>query len=103
MTRRISRGLNCDRDSSACSEGNSGKWQAAGSLRRSDLLPDIPAIAEELPGLEMVGWSGLMAPTGTPAAIINATNRDIVQIPGSAEVKQKRSADGADGPQFTPE
>jgi hypothetical protein len=44
-----------------------------------------------------------MAPTGTPAAIINATNRDIVQIPGSAEVKQKRSADGADGPQFTPE
>ncbi len=44
-----------------------------------------------------------MAPTGRPAALINATNRDIVQILASAEVKQKLSADGADGPQFTPE
>ena len=80
-----------------------GKLASCGEPEAIRSPARFPAIAEELPGFEMVGWSGLMAPTGRPAAIINATNRDIVQIPGSAELKQKRSADAADGPQFTPE
>jgi tripartite-type tricarboxylate transporter receptor subunit TctC len=74
-----------------------------GSLKRSALLPDIPTIAETVPGFEMVGWYGLLAPTGTPAPIINAINRDINLILATPEVVQRLAADGADAPQATPQ
>jgi tripartite-type tricarboxylate transporter receptor subunit TctC len=79
------------------------KALAVGSLQRSSLLPDIPTVAETIPGFEMIGWYGLLAPAGTPAAVINALNRDINQVLASAEVKQKLAADGAEAPQATPE
>jgi tripartite-type tricarboxylate transporter receptor subunit TctC len=79
------------------------KALAVGSLQRSSLLPDIPTVAETIPGFEMIGWYGLLAPAGTPAAVINALNRDINQVLASAEVKQKLAADGAEAPQVTPE
>ncbi len=80
------------------------KALAIGSLKRSALLPDIPTIAEDaLPGFEMTGWYGLLAPAGTPRPIINTLNRDIVQILALPDVAQKLAADGADGPQFSPE
>ena len=37
-------------------------------------LPDVPAVAETLPGFEMEGWIGLTAPAGTPAPIIARVN-----------------------------
>jgi len=80
------------------------KALAIGSLKRSALLPDIPTIAEDaLPGFEMTGWYGLLAPAGTPRPIINTLNRDIVQILALPDVAQKLAADGAEGPQFSPE
>jgi len=39
-------------------------------------LKDVPAVAETLPGFENLGWFGLMAPTGTPAAVIDKVYRD---------------------------
>jgi tripartite-type tricarboxylate transporter receptor subunit TctC len=44
---------------------------------RLDYLPDVPAIAEFLPGYEAFGWIGYGAPKGTPAAIIDALNKGI--------------------------
>lgn len=87
------------------SHAKSGKIKAlaVGSLKRSSLLPDIPTIAETVPGFEMVGWYGLLAPTGTPAPIINAVNRDINLILATPEVVQRLAADGADAPQATPQ
>lgn len=79
------------------------KALAVGSLKRSSLLPDIPAIAEEVPGFEMVGWYGLLAPAGTPAPVVNALNRDLNQVLALPEVVQKLAADGADAPQVTPQ
>lgn len=79
------------------------KALAVGSLKRSSLLPDIPAMAETVPGFEMVGWYGLLAPTGTPVPIINAINRDINLVLALPEVSQKLAADGADAPQVTPQ
>ncbi|WP_246503815.1 Bug family tripartite tricarboxylate transporter substrate binding protein [Plastoroseomonas arctica] len=43
-------------------------------------LPETPTIAERLPGYEAAGWSGLVAPIGTPAEILRKVNADVVAI-----------------------
>lgn len=51
------------------------------SARRVPQLPDVPTIAETLvPGYEAAGWSGLVAPAGTPAEIIRRINADVVAV-----------------------
>jgi tripartite-type tricarboxylate transporter receptor subunit TctC len=44
---------------------------------RSDVLPEVPTVAETVPGYEVSGWSGAGVPTGTPAEIIATLNREI--------------------------
>jgi len=44
---------------------------------RSDVLPEVPTVAETVPGYEVSGWSGVGVPTGTPAEIIATLNREI--------------------------
>jgi len=61
----------------------SGKVKALAvtSATRSAVLPDVPTIAEAaLPGFEVVGWNGLLAPAGTPRPIIDKLNAEIVRI-----------------------
>jgi tripartite-type tricarboxylate transporter receptor subunit TctC len=50
----------------------SGRLRALGvtTLARTNLAPDVPAIAETLPGFEALGWFGIAAPAGTPPAVI---------------------------------
>ena len=50
---------------------------AVTSAARTDALPDVPPIAETLPGYEATSWSGLMAPKNTPAEIVEKLNRDV--------------------------
>lgn len=54
----------------------SGKVRALGvtSAKRSALLPEVAAIAEALPGYEVLTWNGLVAPAGTPSAIVEKLN-----------------------------
>ncbi len=49
----------------------------AGGMKRSPVLPDVPTVAETLPGFESVGWWGVMAPAGTPRPIIDRVNAEI--------------------------
>lgn len=58
----------------------SGKLRALAvtSKERSKQLPDVPAVAETLPGFENLGWFGFMVPTGTPKAVVAKINRDTV-------------------------
>lgn len=49
---------------------------AVTSAKRMDVLPDVPAIAENLPGYEAVSWAGLGAPAHTPVEIIDKLNRE---------------------------
>jgi tripartite-type tricarboxylate transporter receptor subunit TctC len=49
---------------------------AVTSAKRSTLAPDLPAVAETLPGFEVVGWYGLAAPAGTPKSIVAKLNAD---------------------------
>ena len=74
----------------------------AGSLRplsitsktRSELLPDIPALAEFLPGYEASQWIGIGAPKGTPAAVINKLNGEINAALADPALKAKVTALG---------
>jgi tripartite-type tricarboxylate transporter receptor subunit TctC len=46
------------------------------TLKRSDVLPDLPSISEFVPGYETSSWFGIAAPAGTPTDIIEALNRE---------------------------
>ena len=50
---------------------------AVTSARRSDMLPDVPAMSEFLPGYEATSWFGIGAPRNTPVEIIELLNREI--------------------------
>jgi tripartite-type tricarboxylate transporter receptor subunit TctC len=47
------------------------------TAKRSELLPDVPAMSEFLPGYDATGWNGIGAPKGTPGAIIEKLNKEI--------------------------
>jgi tripartite-type tricarboxylate transporter receptor subunit TctC len=50
---------------------------AVTSAGRSTLLPDMPAVAEFLPGYEAIGWHGIGAPKNTPVEIVDRLNKEI--------------------------
>ncbi|MGE5524929.1 MAG: Bug family tripartite tricarboxylate transporter substrate binding protein [Rhodospirillaceae bacterium] len=62
---------------------------AVTSKQRSKKLPDVPAVAETVPGFENLGWFGLMAPTGTPRAIVDKVYNDTLKAVQSADVKAR--------------
>lgn len=68
-----------------------GRLRALGvtSRQRAPQLPDVPAIAETLPGFENLGWFGLMAPTGTPAAVIDKVYRDTAKALEGADLRKR--------------
>ncbi|MBX9843802.1 MAG: tripartite tricarboxylate transporter substrate binding protein [Xanthobacteraceae bacterium] len=77
---------------------------AVTSLKRSTVLPDLPTIAESgLPGFEAISWFGLMAPAGTPAAVVDKAYRQAAQIAASAEMKQKLAQLGLDAASDPPQ
>jgi tripartite-type tricarboxylate transporter receptor subunit TctC len=62
---------------------------AVTTATRSDVLPDLPAIAETVPGYEAVIWYGLGAPQGTPADVIGKLNREINAALASPKIKSQ--------------
>ncbi|MBX9773071.1 MAG: tripartite tricarboxylate transporter substrate binding protein [Xanthobacteraceae bacterium] len=83
----------------------SGKLRAIGmgSLKRNPIFPDVPSIAEAgVPGYETVNWFGLVAPAGTPAAIVERLHREITLVQDLPEVQKQFDADGATIIRMTP-
>ena len=72
---------------------------ATTSAQRVEGWDKVPALAEKLPGFDMVGWFAVVAPTGTPAAAIERSNRDINALLNSKDVAERIAAIGplADG------
>jgi tripartite-type tricarboxylate transporter receptor subunit TctC len=68
-----------------------GRLKALGvtSKQRSPQLKDVPAVAETLPGFENIGWFGLMAPTGTPAAIVDKVYRDTAKALEGTDLRKR--------------
>ena len=77
---------------------------AIGSLQRISILPEVPTLNESgLPGMETGSWYGLVAPTGTPAAIIKLTHAATVKVLNMPETASRLAADGAIASGNTPE
>ena len=77
---------------------------AVTTTRRSAVLPDVPTLNEtEMPGMEMSAWQGIVAPAGTPRAIVDQLNGEIGKALASAEVRAKLAAQGTDPLGSTPE
>lgn len=76
---------------------------AVTSAKRSHELPDVPSIAETVPGYDASLWTGLLAPRGTPAAVIGRVHREVTRLLQSPEVRTAYQRAGTDvvatGPQ----
>ena len=81
-----------------------GKIRVLGitSLTRSRVMPDVPTVAETLPGLELIGWYGVVAPKRTPAAIVSRLSSAIAETLRTPEVKDRLVADGSETVGGTP-
>jgi tripartite-type tricarboxylate transporter receptor subunit TctC len=82
-----------------------GKLRALGitTTTRSPLLPDVPTIAETLPGYEVRLWNGLLAPAKTPPEVIDRINRATLDALRSSEVKAKLAEQGSEPVGNSPE
>ncbi|HEX2826015.1 MAG TPA: tripartite tricarboxylate transporter substrate binding protein [Burkholderiales bacterium] len=70
-------------------KANRLRMVAVTSAKRWPSLPDVPAIAETIPGYEATGWYGIVAPAKTPRPVVMRLNQEIVKAVSSADVKQQ--------------
>jgi len=82
----------------------SGKLRALAitAPRRLAALPDLPAVAEMLPGFEVVGWYGVIGPASLPGPILTRLHAEFVKILGQPEVRERIVADGSEPIGSTP-
>jgi tripartite-type tricarboxylate transporter receptor subunit TctC len=69
---------------------------AVTSQKRSALAPEVPAIAEELPGYELIAWFALVAPAGTPAPVVSRLHDLTVKSLAKPEVAARFGNLGTD-------
>ena len=73
------------------------------SLERSPNIPEFPTVAESgFPGFEAVSWFGLLAPTGTPATIVNKLHQDTMKVLAQPDVRASFTKLGLDPVGSTP-
>ena len=69
---------------------------AVTTMRRSAAMPEVPTIAETIPGYEVLNWWGLMTPARAPAAIIERLNVEIAKVMAKQAHRERFSAEGID-------
>jgi len=84
---------------------DAGQIRAIGvsTLKRSAVLPDLPAMSEVLPGFEVNSWYGMMAPAGTPKAIVSLLQRETAKILKLPDVQERLKSLGLEPVGSTPE
>ncbi len=73
------------------------RGMAVTGLQRSPSFPELPAIAETVPGYEVVNWFGILAPAGAPAAVVARVNAELNRALLEPRIKDSLRAQGADG------
>ncbi|MBL8389727.1 MAG: tripartite tricarboxylate transporter substrate binding protein [Hydrogenophaga sp.] len=83
--------FNFDNLATASANIQAGKLKALAvtSAQRSSVMPDVPAVAETLPGFAVDTWWGLVAPAGTPPEVVRQLNSAFVAALGSPDVKAR--------------
>ncbi|MDB5922621.1 MAG: hypothetical protein JWN13_1557, partial [Betaproteobacteria bacterium] len=84
----------------------SGRLRVLGitTAQRAAIAPDVPTIAESgVPGYELITWTGVAAPAGTPRETIVRLNRDLVRTLELPDVREKLLAQGSEVTPSTPE
>jgi tripartite-type tricarboxylate transporter receptor subunit TctC len=79
------------------------KLIATGAAQRLPEFPDLPTIAETLPGLSAAGWIMMAAPLGTPAPIIAKVGADLTKVLNDPDVKKRLASTGSYPHPMTPE
>lgn len=90
---------------SAMPQVKAGRLRAVAvtSLKRSAAAPELPTIAETVPGYEANGWYGAFAPAATPKELINRVNAEMNRIMKMPDVAQRLAGDGVEAVGTTPE
>jgi tripartite-type tricarboxylate transporter receptor subunit TctC len=83
----------------------SGKLKALGVTgpKRAKAMPDVPAIAETLPGFDVTAWYGFMGPAGLPREIVKKVHDDAVTVIRRPDFRERLDKDGIDPVANTPE
>lgn len=85
-------------------KGKTIKVLAVTGAHRSSAWPDIPTVSEAgLPGFNVIGWFALVAPAGTPAAVVSKIQQDTVKVLAEPEVRHRLSILGMDPVGDTPQ
>ncbi len=86
-------------------QAQAGRVRAIGisSLQRSPTYPDVPTIAETVPGFEVTAWGGVIAPANLPKDIVAKLNAEIRTALASPALRERFKALGADPDPSTPE
>ena len=84
-------------------ESGQVKLMAVASPERLPEFPDLPTVAETIPGFSATGWQVLVAPIGTPAPIIDKVSADLSKAVGNADFKKRLATIGSYSHTMTPE
>jgi tripartite-type tricarboxylate transporter receptor subunit TctC len=84
---------------------STGKVRALGvtTPKRDRRLPEVPAIAETLPGFDVTTWYGICAPSGMPAALASKVSADVTQALNTGDVRRRLEGYGVDPDPSTPD
>jgi tripartite-type tricarboxylate transporter receptor subunit TctC len=91
---------------SAMAQVKAGKLRALAvtTAKRSPLVPDLPTMAEAgVPGFDISTWFGLLAPAGTPPAIVAKWNEGVTRILRDPAMRERLAAQGAEAAPTTPQ
>ncbi len=76
----------------------SGKLKGLGvaGAKRNPVVPDLPTVAETVPGYEATNWWGIVAPAGTPAPVVARLHKALAEVQDSPELQKQFATEGAD-------